>query len=162
MSRVQAKFLALFVLVLWLAGCARGQRMIEPPAIHYGEDRCAECGMIISDARFASGLLYEIGEGRYESLIFDDIGDMMAYVEKHPEQHIVAWYVHDYASEAWLDATQAYFVSSPELHTPMAHGIAAHTSQAAAQAMADELQGKVFDWPALQALHDHTSHAHAQ
>jgi copper chaperone NosL len=151
-----------FVLFLLLAGCAPGQAVIEPPAIRYGEDRCAECGMIISDARFASGLLYEVSAGRYQSLVFDDIGNMLVYAEKHPEQKIVAWYVHDYASEEWLDATEAYFVSSREIHTPMGHGIAAHASRRAAQAMADELHGEVLDWPVLQASHDHTSHAHQQ
>jgi copper chaperone NosL len=148
--------------VFVLAACAQGQTTIEPPEIHYGEDQCDECGMIISDPRFASGFLHEVSAGRYESLAFDDIGNMLAYMQKHPEQQIVAWYVHDYTSEEWLDATQAYFVSSPEIHTPMGHGIAAHASQAAAQAMADKLHGEVFDWPALQASHDHTSHAHSQ
>jgi copper chaperone NosL len=141
MSTRQARMLSLFVLLLWLAGCAQGQTVIQPPEIRYGEDQCAECGMIISDARFASGLLYEVSAARYESLLFDDIGNMMVYAEQHPEQKIVAWYVHDYASEEWLDATQAFFVSSPEIHTPMGHGIAAYATRTAAHAMADELHG---------------------
>jgi copper chaperone NosL len=157
-----AKFCYLLTLLLLLTGCAQGQAVIEPPTIYYGEDRCAECGMIISDPRFASSLLYEISEGRYASLLFDDIGDMLVYSEKHPQQKIVARYVHDYANEEWLDATQAYYVSSLEIHTPMGHGIAAHATQIAAQAMADELHGEVFNWSALQAAHAHAGHAHAQ
>lgn len=155
------KFCYLLTLFLLLAGCAQGQAMIEPPTILYGEDRCAECGMIISDPRFASSLLYEISEGRYASLLFDDIGDMLVYTAKHPEQKIVAWYVHDYANEEWLDATQAYFMTSPAIQTPMGHEIAAHATQTAAQAMADELHGLVVDWSALQAAHAHVGHAHA-
>ncbi len=146
--------------LLWLAGCVQGQGVIEPPEIRYGEDLCAECGMIISDSRFASGLLYEISEGRYKSLVFDDVGDMLSYAEKHPEQKVVAWYVHDYVTEEWLDASAAYFVSSSQIQSPMGHGIAAHASLAAAEAMAAEAAGEVLDWQTLQSSHDHLSHGH--
>lgn len=156
------RLLYLLVPLLLLTACARGQTAIKPPEIHYGQDLCDECGMIISDPRFASGFVYEVSQGRYESHRFDDIGNMLLFMQKHPDLPIVAWYVHDYASEEWLDAAQAYYVSSQELHTPMGHGLAAHASQAAAQAMADELHGEVFDWPTLQVAHDLTSHAHAQ
>jgi copper chaperone NosL len=156
------KILLSAVLLLILVACARGQTEIKPPEIHYGQDQCDECGMIISDPRFASGFLHEVDEGRYESLIFDDIGNMLAHMQNHPGQHIVAWYVHDYTSEEWLDARQAYYVSSHEIHTPMGHGIAAHATQEAAQDMAAKTNGQVLDWPGLQMSHDHIEHAHTQ
>ncbi len=86
------------VLVLILGGCAQGSPEITPPEIHYGEDVCVECDMIISDIRFAAGYAYEIEAGRYQSLAFDDIGDMLAHADKHPEHDVVAWYVHDFNS----------------------------------------------------------------
>src|SRR5262245_12850464 len=92
-----------------LAGCAQGVTQAAPPEIRYGQDLCAECGMIIGDPRLAAGLAHEVESGRYESLAFDDIGELLAYVAKHPELQIVGWYVHDYVSEEWLEAALAYY-----------------------------------------------------
>lgn len=143
---------SLFLLILLFTACAPGQSTIQPPEIHYGEDLCAACNMIISDPRFACSYLHEVEPGRYASLIFDDIGDMLQMARQQPEHKIVAWYVHDYTSEEWLDATRAFYVVSPELHTPMAHGIAAHATTAAAQQLAAEVHGQVVDWAGLVNL----------
>ncbi len=148
--------LALFVsslLVMVLAACAQGEAVIMPPEIRYGEDVCAECTMIISDPRFAAAYVHEVSPGRYASIPFDDIGDMLIHADKHPEHTVVRWYVHDYASEEWLDATGAHFVFSDQLQTPMAQGTAAHAALASAEAMAADLDGKVLDWDGLLARH---------
>lgn len=137
----------LLLLLAW--GCAEGSSTIAPPAIRYGEDLCAECNMVISDPRFAAGYVYEVSEGRYRSLAFDDIGDLLVHMAKHPEHTIIAWYVHDYQSEEWLDATTAYYVVGEQIRTPMNHGIAAHATEAAATAMAVNLAGEVMDWATL-------------
>lgn len=149
---MKSQTLGLFLFIsLLFVSCSRGSAEIAPPEIHYGEDACAECNMIISDPRYACGFLYEIDAKQYQSVIFDDIGDMLSYVKTHPEHKIVAWYVHDFTSEAWLDAAQAHYVVSPEIHTPMAHGIAAHAALQAAQTMVQTLHGEILEWPALQA-----------
>jgi copper chaperone NosL len=147
---VKVSIFLLLMLVLLVGACAEGQTVVEPPVIRYGEDRCAHCGMIISDARFAAGYLYEIGEGRYQSVIFDDIGDMVHYAAEQDSQTIRAWYVHDYASEEWLDAPRAHYVVSEEIQSPMGYGIAAFDTLAAAEALAVERNGDVIDWQALQ------------
>lgn len=139
------------LLVLLLAGCARGASQPQAPDIHYGQDLCVECNMIISDERFAAGYAYEISPGSYESLAFDDIGDMFVYSLKHPEHKVAAWYVHDYTSKEWLDAATAHFVVSPALHTPMGFGIAAHATAEAAQTQAAELGGETLTWEELRA-----------
>jgi len=139
----------LFIGALLLAACARGAAIVQPPEIRYGEDLCTECNMIISDPRYAAGYGYEIAAGRYESLAFDDIGDLLVHLEKHPERKIVAWYVHDYTTEEWLDATVAYYVVSDQILSPMGHGIAAHATRAAAEAMEQAKAGRVLDWNGL-------------
>lgn len=152
----QRLILALFIsslLVMVLAACAQGEAVIVPPEIRYGEDVCAECNMIISDPRFAAAYVHEVSPGRYESVAVDDIGDMLIHADKHPEHTVVRWYVHDYASEEWLDATNAHFVFSNQLHTPMAQGTAAHATLESAEAMAAELGGEVLDWNGLRARH---------
>lgn len=154
--------LLLLLSVLILSACARGATAATPPEIRYGEDTCTECNMIISDPRFAAGYAYEITPGRFESLAFDDIGDLLAHLAKHGERKIVAWYVHDYATEEWLDATTAYYVLSDQIHTPMNHGIAAHATRAAAEALAQSKAGAVLDWNGLlaQAGDGHSDHSH--
>lgn len=136
---------------VWLVACARGATTATPPTIRYGEDLCTECNMIISEPRYAAGYAYEISAGRYESLAFDDIGDLLMHMTKHPERKIVAWYVHDYESEAWLDATTAYYVVSAQIASPMGHGISAHQTAAAAALMAQDKAGHVYDWNGLLA-----------
>ncbi|MEZ4676418.1 MAG: hypothetical protein R2932_19510 [Caldilineaceae bacterium] len=56
-----------------------------PPEILYGEDVCDQCNMIISDERFAAGLVVELEPGEFEHRIFDDIGDLLAYEKAHGE-----------------------------------------------------------------------------
>jgi copper chaperone NosL len=160
---VKVSVILLLVLAMLVGACAEGQTVVEPPVIRYGEDRCAHCGMIISDARFAAGYLYEVGEGRYQSVIFDDIGDMVHYAAEQDGQTIRAWYVHDYASEAWLDALQAHYVVSEEIQSPMGYGVAAFDTVAAAEALAVEKNGGVIDWRALQvhvSSKEQMSHSH--
>lgn len=146
----------LLLAVLLLAACAQGSAEIAPPEIRYGEDLCAHCNMIISEPRFAAGYARELAPGRYESLTFDDIGDMLEAAKAHTDHTVVAWYVHDYTSEEWIDATTAHYVVSKTIITPMGFGIAAHSSQEAAAAQAAEVQGEVLTWEELQA-HD-TAH----
>lgn len=151
------RLILLLVLGL-LAGCAQGSAEAAPPEIRYGEDVCAHCNMIISDPRFAAAYAREIASGRYESLAFDDIGDMIAMADADPDQTIVAWYVHDYTSEEWIDATTAHFVVSDQLITPMGFGIAAHATEEAAAAHAAELQGDLLTWQELQGQEMEMAH----
>ena len=161
-----ARWMLVAAALALLAGCARGSATPAPPEIRYGEDQCAHCTMIISDPRFAAGVAYEIEPGRYESLAFDDIGDMLAEVSSHPERVVVEYYVHDYTTKEWLDATEAHFVVSAALPSPMGSGITAHASAEAAAAHAAELQGLVLTWDELQnggvvlAQPGHTDHQH--
>jgi copper chaperone NosL len=139
----------LFALALLAAGCAQGTAEIAPPEIRYGEDVCAECKMIISDPRFAAGYAYEIAPGRFETVAFDDIGDMLSFASKHPEHDVAAWYVHDYETKEWIDATTASYLVSDQVETPMASGIASFANRDRAEVMAASLGVQVMDWSAL-------------
>lgn len=149
------KHLTFFLaLALFLGACAQGQPQAAPPEIRYGETICEQCNMIISDQRYAAGYAHEISPGRYESIAFDDIGDMLESAAVHPERNITHWYVHDYNSKEWLDATQAHYMFSHNLTTPMGHGAAAFADKVAAEVVATELAGEVFDWAGLRARFD--------
>lgn len=143
-------FLLLFLFVL--AACAQGSAELKPPEIRYGETTCTDCNMIISDERFAAAYAYEVGAGRYQSAVFDDIGDMLRYADEHPEHTIAARYVHDYESKAWIDAATASYVVSDTLETPMASGIAAFSTADRAEALAYSLGSTVLTWDELKAM----------
>jgi copper chaperone NosL len=133
------------VLALALAACGSAPNAEPtPPAVHYGEDICELCGMIVSEERYAAAYVTEDGHGHS----FDDIGDM---VQAHlaTQEAVIALFVHDYQDETWIRAETAHYVLSDDLTTPMASGLAAFTSSEEAQALAAELQGQVLTFDEL-------------
>lgn len=103
------------------------------PTIRYGEEMCTYCGMSIDDARFASAWRAS-GPERH----FDDIGCMVSASHRDQPAGDVQFYVHDYQTEAWLDATAATFVVSRSIKTPMAYGVAAVARPEEVQAFAQQ------------------------
>jgi len=133
------------VLALALTACgSAADAEPTPPTVHYGEDICEFCGMIVSEERHAAAYVTEDGHGHS----FDDIGDM---VQAHvaTQEAVVALFVHDYEDKAWIRAETAHYVLSDNLTTPMASGLAAFTSSQKAQALAAELQGQVLTFDEL-------------
>jgi copper chaperone NosL len=113
--------------------------------------------MIISEARFAAAYVTQEGETRR----FDDVGDMLLFHQEHQEEVAVFW-VHDYETEEWVRADQAFFVMSEELITPMGYGIVAFADRERAEALAAETQGMVMTFEELAArfageeeMHEH-------
>lgn len=140
------KTVLLIFLILLLAGC--GGAAVDPnvpPEIVYGEDVCDQCGMIISEDRFAAALVVERAANDFEYMLFDDAGEMFAFVAKdNGESKIASWYVHDYNSREWLDAQSAWFVLAESLQTPMGFGVAACAHEPEAQSLAQEWGGEVL------------------
>lgn len=139
----------LFTLLFFLLAACGGAKIDPntPPDIVYGEDVCTRCGMIISDDRFAAALVIEKAANDYEQMIFDDAGEMFAFVaEDNGQLKIASWFVHDYNSREWLDATSAWFVVADSLQTPMGFGIAASAQELEAQALANEWGGDVLSF----------------
>lgn len=160
MQRIlQSRWLFLIALVI-LAACGGGPATPEPAKIRFGETICAECGMIISQPKYASSFAYAESEGRFKSLAFDDIGDMIGFMRSHADLIPAGTWVHDYESEEWIDADGAYFVDSDTIKSPMGHGIAAFATEAAANAFAAEVDGAVLDWNHLRIEHAIAGHNH--
>lgn len=141
------KALVYAVLTLLVAACGGDMTERNPPQIHMGRDMCLECGMIISDPRYAAAYEYE-GDDRF----FDDIGDLIAYGLRNGELSatIPVW-VHDYHSEAWLPAAEASFVMASDFATPMGHGITAFVDPKDAAAFSEGFGGAVLTWEDLLA-----------
>ncbi|MCC7023719.1 MAG: nitrous oxide reductase accessory protein NosL [Thermomicrobiales bacterium] len=126
---------------LILAGCGAATDAEAPPAITYDRDTCARCGMIISDERYAGGLVAEDGTAR----LFDDVGEMLQSVRESGLNGQRAW-AHDWGSRDWIDATTAIFVKGDPKSTPMGTGIVAFASRDAADAYIAEQGGTAMTW----------------
>jgi copper chaperone NosL len=122
-------------LALSLAACGGQPNGPQPPDLVYGQDVCDECGMIISEARFAAATLLQTGEFRK----FESIADMVAFHMERPDQQVRAWFVHDYSSESWIRAETAFYVVSDQVHSPMPPGVAAFENQEMARDLAASL-----------------------
>jgi copper chaperone NosL len=165
MKTLISNILLLSVLLLIVTACgsnANAEPM--PPEIHYGEDMCEFCGMIISDPRYAAGYLTRDGEEH----IFDDIGNMFrSHLQKQDEA--TAFFVHDYGEKSWIRAETAHYVMSSKLLTPMLNGLAAAATAEKAAALAAEVGGKVLTFDEVMAHYkakvaaapeDHSQHQH--
>ena len=135
-------------IVVWLAAaCSARPAGPQPPDILYGQDVCEECGMIISDAKYAAATLVENGDPRK----FESLADMVAYHMEHPDQKVKAWFVHDYNTESWIRAETAFYVMSNTIHSPMPPGLAAFEKKADAEAFAASVDGTVLSFDEMRA-----------
>jgi len=137
------------VLLLLLAGCNQTTGTEPtPPEIHYGEDMCEFCGMIISEERFAAGYIGVDGQEH----IFDDLAGMFqAHLQEQDVKAVAAFFVHDYEDKSWIRAETAHYVLSQELPTPMLSGLAAFASADQAATLAAEVDGQVLSFDEVMA-----------
>ncbi len=140
-----ALFIALVLLFTSLTACQSAVDLTQPPEIRYGEDVCDQCGMIISEPRFAAAYITADGVTRR----FDDIGDMIVYHLEMGEDVAVFW-VHDFETADWLRADEATLAYIEDLITPMGSGLVAFADpEAAANAIAHS--GDLMDFATLLA-----------
>ena len=92
--------------------------------------------MIISEANFASAYWTTDGEARR----FDDMGEMLAFMQSNPEERASTW-VHDVNTAEWLRAEDAWIVMNAGLMTPMGTGIVAVANEDDAKALAFDQEG---------------------
>lgn len=142
------RLMVLITVALLAAGCGRAKGGPVPPTIHYGHDTCARCTMIIEDARCAAAV--EPQEG--DAVLFDDIGDLLVWLDEHPAVHPVATWVHDYEGGEWIEARAATYVVNTRLTTPMGSGIVAAASSDRAAALAARRGGRPVDLASARAL----------
>ena len=115
-----------------LLGCR--QEAAWPPTpvpVALGEESCAGCRMIISDAHFGA----QLHDRRLGIQQFDDLGcwqKVIAATKADP----AASFVRSFSDGAWIRADRAFLVRYGELHSPMGSGLAAFPTRSAAQAFA--------------------------
>lgn len=134
--------LALLGFIVLFAACGRPE--IAPVDIH-PEDMCSMCRMAISEKQYAAEFITKDGE----TVKFDDIGCLRAYLKRQNRDDIAAYYVVDFDSRQWINAEAAYFVHSPEIETPMRGGIAAFKDPSKAEAGAARFHGELLRFAGL-------------
>ena len=131
------------LLALQLMGCNKGE--IRPVEISAG-DMCTNCRMVISERPYAVQFIDRDGEP-YK---FDDIHCMNDFIKnKQLKDRIAAYFVIDFDSRQWIDAKDAYFVTSPKLKSPMGGNIDAFMDEPRAQEAVEKYQGKLLSFDAV-------------
>lgn len=142
---------ALVVILAALVGACGSADASGPPEISYGRDICVECGMIVSEARFAAA--YRLADG--EEKIFDDLGGLLLHSRDAGDalDPATTW-VHDFETEEWVAVEEAYFVPTLSVSSPMGHSIVSFSDEARANAFAADVDGEVISWSVVVDLPD--------
>ena len=139
---------ALSLAALLLLAACRAAAPGDIPKIVFGRDACARCGMIVSEARFASGYVDASGK----SVIFDDVGELVAAAAEDSAISKAA-FVPDIEDAALIPAESAFFVRIPSLATPMGTGVSAFKDQARAEAFSRSRGGDgILSWAAAREM----------
>ena len=118
-----------------LAACRSGP---PQPIDIEASDMCARCRMAISQNRYAAELVDH--EGNVWK--FDDIGCMLRYTRDHGlKPQLQTYFVMDYRTQHWLDATRAAYVRSDQIPSPMSGGIVAFEEKAKAEEFSRGVHG---------------------
>jgi nitrous oxide reductase accessory protein NosL len=91
-------------------------------------------------------------QGHLETLLFDDIGDMLDHERASPELVVKKRYVHDAGTRSWCEAENCTFVYAESVHTPMASGLAAYGNEVSAKAQAEKENGRLLAFDQLGAF----------
>ena len=134
------RFLWVFLMVSAWALASCGKKGPEPIAL--GKDNCANCGMIISDAKFGAELI--TGKGKLYT--FDSVECLAGYLNKKGKGTEVGslWVVDFNRPPALIDATKASYLVSDGLKSPMGLNLCAFGEREAATGMGVRYPGTVL------------------
>jgi|DewCreStandDraft_4_1066084.scaffolds.fasta_scaffold176615_2 copper chaperone NosL len=118
---------------------------VKPEPIRYGTDMCHACKMTLMDRKYGGEVVTRKGK-IYK---FDDINCMVnflnsGYLEDREISHRL---VTDYAQPGTLiDATQAFYLKSEEIRSPMAGHLAAFRSEEMMETHKKQLNAIYLTW----------------
>lgn len=120
---------------------------VEPQSIVYGSDGCHFCSMTIVDQQHAAQIVTKKGK----AFKFDASECMMNHLKEIDEAEIELFLVNDYSTPSELiDATQATYIISKGISSPMGAFLTAFSDEAAADYVQKENGGELFTWSELQ------------
>lgn len=126
------------LLALLAGACApRGPR---PLAL--GEEQCTHCHMTIMQERFTAQAILPTGK----VFVFDDVGCMANWLATTAEPPASVWVWSAIPGEGWLPATDAVYIHSDSLRTPMGGNLAAARAGPGADSLRAILGGTQRFW----------------
>ena len=120
--------------------------MMTTDKINYGNDECFFCKMLIVDKRFGSKIITKKGK----TYKFDSIECMIDFLNNSKKNTIQKIFVTDYSSPGiMIKASQANYLKSKNIPTPMGGFIAAIKEKRKAHEIQTEKGGELFSWDKL-------------
>jgi len=123
---------------------------VQPEPLHFGKDGCHSCKMTLMDSKFGAEIVTKKGKV-YK---FDDLNCMANFMNSNaePADNIAQYLVIDFSNpEKLIDATQAYYVQSEQIKSPMASRVAAFEKEQDLTTHNKEWNGKTLRWKELTA-----------
>jgi copper chaperone NosL len=132
--------------VVFMAGCGT-----EPEPIRYGTDACEHCQMTLMDTRFGAELITSKGKVHK----FDDVNCLISFMQKNEieESSLSHLLFIDYLRpEQLVSVSEACFVQSPAVRSPMASQVAVFSDCAVRDENARKWDGSPMTWQDVKAI----------
>lgn len=119
----------------------------EPEPISYGNDECDNCKMTISDPKFGSELI----NTKSKVYKFDSIECLAAFSNLQKQDDIHSMWVTDFTiPKKFINTTEAKFLVSENLKSPMGLNISAYSNQKSLDETKSTAGGKALSWKDVQ------------
>ena len=120
---------------------------IEPEKISYGQEACHFCKMTIVDRQHAAQIVTAKGKA-YK---YDAAECMINDLKQKDDTDIKFHLVNDYSNPSVLiDATNAIFIISDAIKSPMGANLSAFNSVEEANRISTEYGGKLYNWEEIR------------
>lgn len=121
---------------------------VSPQAIDYGNDGCYFCSMTIVDKIHAA----EIVTNKGKVYKFDATECMINFMDEFDTSEIELYLSNNYTEpETLIDATQATFIISENIPSPMGAFLSAFKNKVEAEKVQTEKGGNLYSWNELLA-----------
>ncbi len=123
-----------------------GSCNVQPEIIHYGEDNCHYCRMTIVDKIHGAEIVTKKGK----VFKFDAVECMINYSAEIDKEEVLLYLSNHYDTpEELIDATQATFLISKNISSPMGAFLTSFESKSSAEKVKSEKGGDIFTWEEL-------------
>ncbi len=115
-------------------------------------ESCSQCNMAVEDALFRAKAL-TTSEKQFQ---FDAVECLVNHLKNNQDVEYNGLWVTDYKSGQLINATEAYYLKSKSIPSPMGANLSAYSSKATALSMQTEKGGEVFSWKELKIRFEHS------
>ena len=139
------------VLFIFFAGWMLFACKPSPQPITIGFDECAHCRMIISEKPFGSQMVSTTGK----TWFFDSIECLAAYeiAGSVETDRIHSRWVPDFLDpDTWVEVSDAWFLHSRELRSPMGLHLSGYASKEVATEKQHDYTGELLRWAEVKQL----------